>query len=826
MERFSSTFSISPTYSTLSSEQTDMGTEENLTGVAAGDTASSGTSIGTFSNDFEPRTESTWSEDDYTSSSEILSEVTQFPATDTSDSKQRGKIGTIFDTLDNQMTLKTRSGAFTTVLGSGYADSTNPFFDSQDGIISEIGASITIGESSESSRKITEEEEENITSESTYEEHTLATEKLKEKEEEKQRPPMTSTLTTNENRHVTHASSSSAFTRKETTKTSTSEASSQLELSDKPLSPKVDSTWTDISDFYLSTNQVYTNTLEDINPNKGSTHYNLEDTVTAISTSLYERQEISTESATPIAGQNTEATSTAESRSFYPQATSISQEPLEDVTSLGRSEYLDSEARLTLKGPTHNPVTGSKEVSIDSHATETESSNYEETATTKLEGEKSRTKRFTRHKATITGTGRKTSMELLETSTSEYRETTTSAISDESDDMAYISNTVSTASSQMVRTTTPTLNSMLFTKSNSAQSGSFSVRKIPASSSLPSTYTTNGMLTSSAEEFAASSIGTELVSPMTDSKELGRMNPDTTAYTTELMSSRLLNSRPSSEFYSSDTSKAYDVSSSSQTEKDTTSASSSVGTTDFISTGAFSTDDKHSTSMPFTSTITSGLNSTRLSERLSFLTTALLWLSTAYLKTQSDYNASSYFATNHSTTARGRTYFTPSAAEITIPVSTEETSHSFLQELFTSGLNTISQLLQSSSNLSRKFQTTTAVLKSSNDLTERFVQVDNQSRLTSSEMAGTSTFPALPHRKPTHLIKDTTTERWTTELAQRDRCASPCPSDYEQGKEFCYKVLHAKKSVTYRRAAFAYFSDCANEGWYSSRVASPPEEGL
>ncbi|CAJ0600974.1 unnamed protein product [Cylicocyclus nassatus] len=923
MEGFTSTLSISPTYGTLSSEQTDMGTEENLTGVVASDTASSGTSTGNFSNDFEPRTESTRSEDDYTLSSEILSEVTQFSATDVSDSKQRGKSETIFGTLSIQTTLKRRSTTITTMLGSRYAYTTIPFSDSEDGTISRIEASGTTVDSSVSSRKVTEEEEGNITLETTYEEHAPATKKFEEKEEEKQRPPMTSTLTTNENRHVTHASSS-ASTRKETTKPSTSEASNQVELSD-PLSPEAHSTWTDISDFALSTNHAHTSALEDANPNKDSTTYNSEDMTTAIPTSSHERQKISTKSATPDAGQNTEGISTAENRSFYPQtATSISQNPLENATSSGRSEYPTFEATLTVEGSTSNPVTGSKkvsaslnlsktgitssgrsyptfeaastvegstpnlaigtkEVSVDSPASKTESSNYKETATTEVEGEKSRTKRtdlitktskskfesttssqslaqalstpevsvesinsttgiadkrpktklstieevrsnptraadvngkllsftsqgptsssfqqnsitpsasefsrghsyliaiitptsadfassvteegFTRHKTTITD--RKTSMELLETSTSEYRETTTSAISDESDDMAYISSSVSTASSQMVRSTTLTLKSILFTKSIPAQTGSFSMKKIPASSSLPSTYTTNGMSTSSAEEFAASSIGTEFVSPMTDSKELGRMNPDTTAYTKELMSSRLLNSRLSSKFFSSDTSKANGLASSSQIQEDTTSASSSMGTTNFISTGAFSTDDKHSTSMPFTSTITSGLNSTRLSERPSFLTTALLWLSTAYLKTQSDYNASSYSATNYSTTARGRTYFTPSTAEIAIPVSTEETSRSFLQELFTSGLNTISQFLQSSSNLSRNFQTTTAVLKSSNDLTERFVQVDNQSRLTSSKMAGTSTFLTLPHSKPTHLIKDTTTERWTTEL--------------------------------------------------------------
>ncbi|CAJ0600973.1 unnamed protein product [Cylicocyclus nassatus] len=970
-KKFPSILSISPTDSILSSKRTDLGIERKSTS-AINETPSLGTSTESFESDSAPKTESIWSDRDFsTSNSEILSDVTQFPAIDASDSKHRGKSETIFGTLNIQTTLKRGSGAITTVLESRYAYTTIPLFDVEDETTSKVEASSTTGDSSESSKEITEEEEGNLTSETIFEEHPPATEKFEEKEEEKQSPAMTSTLTTKENRHVTRASSSDS-TKKEATKPSTSEVSSQVELFDKTLSPRVDSIWTEISDFALSINHAHTSTLEDADSKKGSTPYNSGDMTTAIPTSLHEKQKISTESATPIAGQNTEGTSAAESRSFYPQATSILQEPLEDVTSSGRSEYLKSEATLTLKGYTHNPVIGSKEVSVDSHASETESSNYEETATTKLEGEKSRTKRTdlitktskskfesttsshslaqtlftpevsvesiysttgitdkrqktkistigevrsnptraadvnskllssksqgptsssfqqnsiipsasefsrghsylvaiitpanadfassvteevsgssatdfssrlieenigtstkhvigksllsiskepsfyrtlgtaspeietsrvsTRFKATTTN--RKTSIEMLEPSTSEYRKTSTSGISDESDDVAYISNTVSTASSQMVRSTTPTLKSILFNKSNSAQSGSFSVTKIPASSSLPSAYTTNGMSTSSAEEIAASSIGTKVVSPTTDSKELDRKNPDITAYTTELMSSRLLNSRLSSEFYSSDTSKANDLASSSQIQEDTTSASSSMGTTNFISTGAFSTDDKHSTSMPFTSTITSGLNSTRLSERPSFLITALLWLSTAYLKTESDYNASSYSATNYSTTARGRTYFTPSTAEIAIPVSTEETSRSFLQELFTSGLNTISQLLQSSSNLSRKLQTTTVVLKSSNYPTERFVQVDNQSRLTSSKMAGTSTFPTLPHSKPTHLIKDTTTERWTTEIAQRDRCASPCPSDYEEGKVFCYKVLHAKKSVTYRR---------------------------
>ncbi|CAJ0600972.1 unnamed protein product [Cylicocyclus nassatus] len=791
-KKFSSKFSVSPTDSILSSERTALSNERKSTDATANERPSLGIwSTETFGRDSAPKTESIWSDRDFfNSNSEILSEVTQFPATDATDSKQRGKTGTNVGTLDIQTTLKRRSGAFTTVLDSRYAYATIPFIYSEDGTSTTIEASSTIGDSSKSSKEIIEEEEGNLTLETTYEKHTPASEKFEEKEEEKQRPAMTGTLTTNENRHITRASSSD-FIKKQTTKSSTSEASSQLELSDRPLSPRTDSTWTDISDFSLSTNQGYTNTLENINPNKGSSHYNLEDTATAMSTSLYERQEISTESATPIAVQNTEATSIAESRSFYPQATSISQNPLENALSSGRirgSSAIDFSSRLIEEniGTSTKHVTSENLLSISNEP----SIHFDHTlgiTSPKIEISTG----FTRYKATITDS--KTSMELLETSTSEYRETTTSVISDESDDMAYISNTVSTASSQMVRSTTPTLKSILFTKSNSAQSGSFSVKKIPASSSLPSTYTTNGMSTSSAEEFAASSIGTKVVSPMIDSKELDRKNPDTTAYTTELMSSRFLNSRLSSKIYSSDTSKANYVSSSSQIQEDTTSASSSVGTTDFISTGAFSTDDKHFTSMPSTSTITSGLNSTRLSERPSFFTTALLWLSTAYLKTQSDCNASSYSATNHSTIARERTYFTPSTAEITIPVSTEETSHSFLQELFTSGLNTISQLLQSSSNLSRKFQTTTAVLKGSNYPTERFVQVDNHSRLTSSEIAGTSTFPTLPHRKQTHLIKDTTTGRWITELAQRDRCASPCPSDYEEGKDFCYKVLHAKK---------------------------------
>ncbi|VDK45227.1 unnamed protein product, partial [Cylicostephanus goldi] len=368
-KRFSSTFSISATASILSSEEADMDTEENTMSSTYKPTVSMDTSpAGTSDDNTRLKTETIWSGRDFFNlNSQTFSKVTQSPITDAGDSKQRRESRTNFGTLNVHTALKTE--AITTVMESTYADITIPSFTSQDGSTSRIEASGTIAKSSKPSNE-------------NYEE-----------EEEEQIPAMMSTLTTNENCHETLASSSASA--REITKTSTSKVSSLPKQSDKPLISKVDSTPTGSSDFALSTSYARTNSLESATSNKGSAPYNLEGMTTVTSTSLYETQKISTESASPVADWNPEGISTAENRTFSSLImTSMSHNPLEDVTNVGRGEYSPSEATLTVEGSVPNSVTGSKKVSFDSNANETETSNYEETktATTKF-GDRSHTKR-------------------------------------------------------------------------------------------------------------------------------------------------------------------------------------------------------------------------------------------------------------------------------------------------------------------------------------------------------------------------------------------------------------------------------------------------
>ncbi|KAL6739833.1 hypothetical protein Aduo_013241 [Ancylostoma duodenale] len=90
-------------------------------------------------------------------------------------------------------------------------------------------------------------------------------------------------------------------------------------------------------------------------------------------------------------------------------------------------------------------------------------------------------------------------------------------------------------------------------------------------------------------------------------------------------------------------------------------------------------------------------------------------------------------------------------------------------------------------------------------LTTREVHLSTQAPSSNEARAGT-----VSHAS-SDKVSTTVTKIWTDHpdltTSYTDHCKEPCPSNYEEGPEYCYRILPAKESSTYKRA----LKNCQNE---------------